>query len=205
MDEETYRSIVFANHEDRNREFKASFPWDRASQGDTMAKVVRTILAMGNLRDGGHIVIGVKQVSDGSDLNEFTPDGVQEDHLRTYSQDVVSDWVKDYADPAAPFSLDIKLVEANKFVIISVEGFQDYPVICKRSYGDNILSEGSIYYRPKSGRPRSERISSYTDMRELMDIATERGVRRYFEMQKRIGQVGANDPEMFDDQIADFS
>jgi predicted HTH transcriptional regulator len=61
MSQEEYRSIIYAGSEDRNREYKRSFPWERSSHGTAMAKVTKSILAMSNVRDGGHIVIGVEE------------------------------------------------------------------------------------------------------------------------------------------------
>ena len=54
---EEYRAIIYAGSEDRNREYKQSFPWERNTHGGTMAKVTRTILAMSNLRDGQGLVL----------------------------------------------------------------------------------------------------------------------------------------------------
>lgn len=73
------------------------------------------------------------------------------------------------------------------------------------NFGDNILANSVIYYRPKSGRPRSEPISSYVDMRELMDLAVERGVKRYIQLQARVGTAGTSDQEAFQRQLSDFS
>jgi predicted HTH transcriptional regulator len=204
MSEEIYRSIVFAGREDRNREYKASFPWDRKKHGDTIARVVKTILAMSNLRDGGHVVIGVDEITTPKGT-EHRPIGVQDAHLSTYSYDQVADSIKVYADPSAPFSLDVISLDGMNFVVIAVVGFDEYPVICKTNFGDNILANGVIYYRPKSGRPRSEPISSYVDMRELMDLAVERGVKRYIQLQARISTLGASDQESFQRQLGDFS
>lgn len=118
MSEEFYRSIVFAGHEDRNREYKTSFPWDRKKHGGSVAKVVKTILAMSNLRDGGHIVIGVEEI-DTSRGVEHRPVGVQDIHLNTYSYDQVADVVRVYADPGAPFSLEVVSIDGMNFVVIA--------------------------------------------------------------------------------------
>ncbi len=72
MNPEEYRTIIYANNEDRSREYKASFAWDKSIAGPTMAKVTKTILAMSNLRDGGHIIIGVNQVENDTGT-EFEP------------------------------------------------------------------------------------------------------------------------------------
>lgn len=134
-----------------------------------MAKVAKTILAMSNLRDGGHIVIGVEQTSD----TQFTPTDMSDDHFETFSYDILADFVRNYADPYALFALEGVLIDNKKFVVIAVKGFDEFPVICKDNYAE-ILSNGTIYVRSRSGRPRSEPISNYADMRELADWAIER-------------------------------
>jgi len=195
---EEYRTIVYAGKEDRNREYKQSFPWERKRHGETMAKIARTILAMSNLRDGGHIVVGVE------DGTPCLPKGVQAKHLSTFSHDKVADFVRSYADPHVNFSLDIVTLDEMNFVVVAVSGFDEFPVICKSSY-ENILAEGAVYIRPRSGRPRSARITSYAEMRELLDLATEKGVRRFLEMEARVGILGPTDAEKFEQQLVDFS
>jgi type I restriction enzyme R subunit len=194
---EEYRMIIYAGREDRSREYKQSFPWQRRGHGDTMAKIARTILAMSNLRDGGHIVVGVE---DGT----YLPKGMQAKHLSTFSYDKVADFVRNYADPYVSFSLDIVALDEMNFVVFAVSGFDEFPVICKSSYG-NILAEGAVYIRPRNGRPRSARITSYAEMRELLDLATEKGVRRFLEMEARVGALGPTDTERFEQQLTDFS
>lgn len=203
MSEEEYRTIIFAGREDRNREYKRSFPWKAGkAHGETRAKVTKSILAMSNLRDGGHIVIGVEEASE-SGL-DYTPAGMQDDHLQTFSYDKVADFVRNYADPYVTFDLDIVTLDGLDYVVIAVAGFEESPVICKKSYGD-ILSEGTIYVRSKSGRPRSEPVTIYPDTRELLDLAIERGIRRFLEMQARVGAIEAADKERFEHQLEDFS
>jgi predicted HTH transcriptional regulator len=133
MDTTESRTLVYAGREERNREYKASFPWDRNTAGETMARVTKSILALSNLRDGGHIVIGVDPA-----------------HLGTFSFDNAADFVRNYAEPYARFSLEIVPLDGKKFVVLSVEGFDEYPVICKKSFG-NVLAEGIMYVRPLGG------------------------------------------------------
>jgi len=202
VDPENYRPIIFAGREDRNREYKQSFPWNRRSHGETMAKVTKTILAMGNLGDGGHIVIGVNQVP-GEGL-QFEPVGIQDDHMQTFSYDDVATFVGKYAAPYASFTLDVVTLDEMAFVVITVAGFDEFPVICKSNYGQ-VLSAPVIYVRPRGGCPRSEPISDYVDMRELLDLAVERGVRRFLQMQARVVSPSPSDEERFEQQLGDFS
>jgi predicted HTH transcriptional regulator len=199
---ERYRPIIYAEREDRNREFKRSFAWTRRESGETMAKVTKTILAMSNLRDGGHIVIGVEEIPGSG--GRYEPKGVTHEHLQAFSHDDVADWVRDYADPPALFDCSVVTLDGMDFFVIAVSAFEEFPVICTRSYAE-VLSEGAVYVRSRSGRPRSEPVSRYVDMRELLDLAVERGVRRFYQMQAIVFHPGPSDAERFEQQLGDFS
>lgn len=194
-----WTSIINAGSEDRNREFKTSFPWDRNTDGETMAKVTKSILAMSNLRDGGHIVVGVEEDENGRGV----PRGVLPEHLMTYSYDLMADFVRQYAEPYARFNLDVVEDSGRSFVVVSIVGFDEIPVVCRKSYGD-VLSEGLVYVRPRSGRPRSERVTSYVDMRELLDLAGEKRLRRYLEITSVAEQGSDADRELFERQLGGF-
>jgi hypothetical protein len=197
---EEYRTIIYAGKEDQNREYKRSFPWNRKTDGRTMAKVAKTILAMSNLRDGGHIVIGIQE----NDDKTYTATGVQDAHITTFSYDDVADFVRKYAEPYAKFALEVVTLDEHKFVVISVSGFDEIPVICKDSYAD-ILKVGTVYIRPSSGRPQSAPISNYVDMRDLLDLSVDRGIRRFLERQSRVGQLGIESEEKFAEQVGQFA
>ncbi|HYA41798.1 MAG TPA: ATP-binding protein [Syntrophobacteraceae bacterium] len=193
--------LMLANGEDRNHEFKASFPWSKKTAGETMARVTKTILAMSNMRDGGTIVIGVAEPIPGTTL--WRQIGVSPGDLETFSFDAVADFVRRYAEPAATFNFAIFGFESLKYVEIAVVGFQEVPIICRANYKD-ILSESAIYVRPRSGRPRSEPVSNFSDMRELLDLAVERGISKFLRMQHVTRRPGLSDEQQFENQIKGF-
>jgi hypothetical protein len=78
--------------EERNLEFKCSMSW---SDPSTKAKLTKSVLAMANLRDGGHIVLGVARQSD----DTYIPVGMQADHYDSFVQDDLSAYFSEYADP----------------------------------------------------------------------------------------------------------
>lgn len=198
---EEYRALIYAGSEDRNREYKSSFLWDRKKNGETLAKVTKSMLAMSNLRDGGHIIIGVEET--GPPAQPFIERGMLEDHISTFSFDSIADFVRNYAEPPIEFNVELVNDDGKDFVIIAVKGFDEHPVICKKNYG-NVLSEGIVYFRSRSGRPRSEPLRAYSDMRELMDLAVERGVRRFLALQARVMPGGIDGEEQFEQQQQEF-
>jgi len=188
--------IINAGSEDRNREFKASFPWDRATHGSTMARVTKSILAMSNLRDGGHVIVGVEEDASGRGL----PAGIRDADKRTYTYDLVADFVRQYAEPYAQFNLDFVVDGGKSFVILSIAGFDEVPVVCRKNF-DGVLAEGRVYVRPQSGRPRSEAVTSYVDMRELMDIGAERKLKQYLEIISATQSPTDEDRRRFEHQL----
>jgi hypothetical protein len=202
MIEDAFIRIITATTEDRDREFKESFAWDKKKSRNTMANVTKSILAMSNLYDGGDIVIGVSQVSPGE--GNFKPTGVLPEHLNTFDPDRVASFVRQYAEPAADFDLNIRTHEGKTFVWLSVRPFVDTPVICRADCCD-VLRAGEIYTRPRSKPPRSERVSTYVDMRDLLDAAVDKGVKRFQERSEAAKlSVAPGGGPSFQQQVKDF-
>src|SRR5262249_52550738 len=147
----------------------------------------------------GHIIIGVEE-GNSTSSRLWTPVGISSKDIATYDQDEIADFVAVYADPYARFSVELVELEKKNFLVFSVAGFDQYPVICKKSY-DAYLEQSAVYVRPESGRPRTEKISTYKEMRDLLDLATEKGVQRFLKMQARIGSAGPSDADLFDAQL----
>ena len=94
-------------------------------------------------------------------------------------------------------------------MVIHVEEFADVPVLCKRAY-DDVLRDGACYVRPRR-KPETTDIPTYADMRDLLDLAIEKGVRRLLAQAQRAGlavppeiTVVATDQELFDEQLGDL-
>ncbi len=140
-------------------EFKQAMSWDTS--------LVKDVLAMANIADGGRIVIGIE---DGT----FARQGLSAAQLATFQPDQMKDLAGQYADPFVEFSVSKASDRAGKqFVIIAVAPFSLSPVICKKDGGSKQeLRKGEIYFRSKTRRPCSERISNSSEMRELLDRAT---------------------------------
>ena len=168
MNTEEIQSLLDGAEETDRIEFKASMPWSKN-------QLVKDILAMANVQDGGKIVIGVE---DGT----FNRQGVSEEIAGTYIIDDMRDQVAPYADPKVIFKTHFpKDMGGLQYVVIDVAPFEDQPVICKRDGPD--VHAGTIYFRSQAQKPQSARISNASDMRELMDRAVVGAMRR----QQRLG------------------
>lgn len=163
MKTEELEALLQAADERDNLEFKAAMSW--------AVSLVKDILAMSNLQDGGIIVVGV---ADGT----FERQGVSQEQADTFAADLVRDAVAPYADPHVELTSEIVSDESGqRFAVITVSPFADTPVICKRDGHD--LQQGTIYYRSKSRRPSSARIANSTDMRSVIDFAVVRRMEYY--------------------------
>ena len=201
MTDEEFAQIISLAHEIRGVEFKGP---GSSSDRRLFAQVVKAVLGMANRRDGGRVIIGVEDLG-----NALNPIGLDAGQLATWNYDHVSDRVAVYADPGVAFDLEIKEYNGRSYVVIHVEEFADVPVLCKRAY-DDVLRDGACYVRPRR-KPETTEIPTYADMRDLLDLATEKGVRRLLAHARRAGlavppdvEATATDQERFDQQLGDL-
>lgn len=201
MTDEEFAQIMGLSHEIRGLEFKGP---GRSTDRRLFAQVVKAVLGMANRRDGGLVVIGVEDLGDA-----LHPVGLDDTQLGTWNYDDVADRIATYADPNVSFDIEVREYNGLSYVVIHVEEFADVPVLCKRAY-DDVLRDGACYVRPRR-KPETTDIPTYADMRDLLDLAIEKGVRRLLAQAQRAGlavppeiTVAANDQERFDDQLGDL-
>ena len=159
--------------EARALEFKQSLDWNDL---DAQLGLVRTFMAMSNTGDGGAVVIGVRENDDGT----YTPEGMSRAHYHSFDPDDVADQAGRYADPPVDLRTVKGLHADGLFVVIEIEPSSETPTVCKQAHGggSGILREGAVYVRP-GGRPRTEEIHTYRDMRAIIDQAVERRIARF--------------------------
>ena len=115
-------------------EYKQSMKWNINAKSDAEKVVnftiVRTMLAMSNNKDGGVIVVGRGQKSNG----EFDMAGVKKVDLNSYKQDDIARFLNGVSDPPIHFSIerDYLNIKGKKkwFVVIRVPESEYLPVIC---------------------------------------------------------------------------
>lgn len=166
-------------HERRGFELKGP---GRRDELDFFVKVVRAVLGLGNLRDGGHVVIGI----DDKDPASLGP-GLAEEELESWiTYDEVARGLAVYADPPIGFEIGaVELSSGATVVVIEVAEFADLPHICQKAY-EGRLRQGAIYVRPRKV-PETSEIASHVEMRELIDLAIEKGLRAYIATAERAG------------------
>jgi len=157
------QQLLALGHEIRSFEVKSP---GNLSDKAYCAKVARAAIAMGNLRDGGTICLGIDETR----MVDMLP-GLDLDQFGAWSNfDDVSDALARYADPAVSLRLSpLRLVSGAAVVVIEISEFEQVPHVCKRDYQD-VLRDGMTYVRPR-GKPRSVPVPSSAEMRELLDLA----------------------------------
>ncbi|MFZ1978160.1 MAG: ATP-binding protein, partial [Bacteroidota bacterium] len=167
--------------ESQGVEFKQSSPWD-----DLRFKIIKTSIAMGNLRDGGIIIIGASENGDHWDLS-----GISEEHLATYDVDIVIDFINSFSSPAMePELVLVRYQNRNIFLTIQIAEFENTPYVCRRNGPDGSgLKEGILYLR-KAGIASTSQVTSATDMHDLLELAAEKRARNIIQTGQRIGLIG---------------
>jgi predicted HTH transcriptional regulator len=166
-------------YESRGLELKGPGP---RSDKRLFAKVTRAALSLGNLRDGGYVVIGISDESP----DEMQPGLSSADLASWIDYDNVARALANYADPPLRFDIaSLKLSSGAEVAVIEVNEFEDIPHLCAKDY-EGVLREGALYVRPRKV-PETAEVPSAVEMRELIDLATEKALRAYVETADRAG------------------
>jgi predicted HTH transcriptional regulator len=197
---ELLADAIIHGREERHIEYKSSMSWkDR----DVKMIAIKCALGMANLKDGGYIIFGIRQKG-----NDFILDGMEQDHVKSFTQDNVDTDIKNYAEPFVEATVTIvsrSIVkrkaesiftefsdEGGNFVVIQVKEFDELPVICKKIgklKSDKVyLREGAIYTRPK-GKVETSEVTTQIDMREIIELAADKSIHRLIESE-RTGRAG---------------
>jgi predicted HTH transcriptional regulator len=168
-----------------------------------LAKVIRAMLGMANRRDGGRILIGVEDTG-----QQLVPQGLSDSDLATWIYDDLSDSVAVYADPSVSFEVESHEDDQNrKYVLITVMEFESIPILCKRDLQPTLRS-GACYVRSRR-KPETTEVPTQEDMRDLLELATEKGIRKYLRQSAAVGlnimvPTPPSDQELFDKQLIDL-
>lgn len=165
--------LLEGGSEEPQLDFKESCPWDPSSYA-------KDFLAMTNITDGGRIIIGVAQETNGT----FKRTGIKPDHKKTYIVDIMKDQLAKYTDPFVEFSVSFPVdTRGIEYCVIRVEPFKEVPVICKIPDTNRGLYAGGVYYRNRNKRVESALVSNSYDMRDIIE-------RSVIKMHNRAQQIG---------------
>ena len=185
----------------RNLDFKASHELDKNAK----IEITKDLMAFANTPDGGRIIIGVKENKSDPNGKRFELTGMETVHLSTWTHDKLADTAKNFADPYVEFEFETVPVNGSVCVVIRIQEFQDIPVICKRNFGATLRC-GAIYTRT-CGKRESAEVQSQTEVREILNMATEKNVRKFIGTAMKVGLplvIGPTDSDKFNKQLEGF-
>jgi predicted HTH transcriptional regulator len=170
-----FTDIILQGRETSSVEYKSPVPWSIID-----LKVAKTAMAMSNLQDGGFIVIGVAEPTQGV----FDPVGLTPSDLATFTQDGIQARVNDYARPNLSLAVHVQEWNGRMFVVIAVATFTSVPTICERD--SNETRRGALYVRSARMAETSE-VRSSDEMRAIIDLATEKRLKDWLGLMGRVG------------------
>src|SRR5437870_10927208 len=119
--------------------------------------------------------------------------------------------------PPSSFDLKIREFQGREFAALEVHEFADIPTICKKGYyrdhqsghREVVLREGACYIRSRH-KPETVEVSSLEHMRELIDLATEKGVRKFVTQAQKAGMhlsgnSDSHDQGLFEQEIGKWT
>lgn len=157
--------------ESRSIELKSSQPWGDINRLQELQNIVKSILGLSNVKDGGKIILGIKQRPD----RTFESTGMLSSHLHTFDQDNIYQVVRAYGNPAPIFEIKNFKYKANYFIVFSVQEFLYTPVICIKAgsrVNNEPLIKGSLYIR--THKPETKKVDNETEMREIINLAIDK-------------------------------
>jgi predicted HTH transcriptional regulator len=182
--DDDFARLIERGHELRGIEYK---PPGKRGAGDLMAWVTRAALGMANHRDGGIVIIGVDE-SGGSPR----PVGLTPEELETWGYDDIAAILAACSDPTLSFEHEIRTYNGMPYVVLRVHEFAEVPILAKKDMlgerNKQIIRKGGCYVR-SLGKPETSEIPSQDEMRDLLDLAIQKGIRKFVEQAVGAGLI----------------
>lgn len=157
--------------------------WD----GSARAAIAEDIVGMTNIRDGGLIVIGVSEGSDGN----LCIDGLGPEQAKSFDPTKVIDFVASCFQPLVKLRVERPVVDGKQLVALRVEEFDQTPVICVKDgpvkderTGKRQFYEGNVIVR--SPAAKTVVIRTAEDMHALIRLAVTKTSNRLLEDMRRL-------------------
>jgi hypothetical protein len=166
------KTLVQYPEETATAEYKSGIAFD--PNNDFGAKLVKHVLGQANA-GGGYVIIGFKEEPDGTLKSDPGMDAVISS---SYETTRLSQCVDKYLAPGQRIELQVHKIEANSIIypVISVQGFDDSPLFCGRSFKGRdekeILKEGAIYIRDVAAK--TVIIAGPDQFKSLLKVAVAR-------------------------------
>ncbi len=197
--------LVRLGNESPGLEFK---PPARRDEARVASEVVRAAIALANRRGGGSIIIGV---AEDKTAKVLVPVGMTADQLATWGRDDFSSLLAKYAEPMIAFEINAIEDSGKHYLVIDVQEFRHTPILCTKAAqpaGQTVLRAGALYIRGRR-KPESLEVSTYEEMRDLIDLAVDKGVQRFAEQLRQAGMLTdvpppPGDEDKYDAELKDL-
>ena len=188
--------------ERREVEFKQSVNWNT----DAMkVKIAKSVMAFSNIRNGGWLVIGVRQ----NENHTYSPVGMSEEDYASFNIDNVLAYINARAEPPVNIEIkkEIKKLENSqgRFIIFKIYEFEDYPIFCKDDGGitfehkgvrSTFLHKGVLYTRSRRTY-ESAPIQNQSDMKEIVDMILTKYSQEFARRFRKITEIEESGEEQF--------
>ena len=195
-----FDDILSLKYEPRGVEFKGQ---GTASDRHLFARVARAMIGMANRRDGGRVIIGVVD-----NAGVLRPEGLSDSDLGTWKYDDIASKLAEYADPSIIFESEERQSQSRKYILLEITEFDGIPILCKKDY-QGVLRKGACYVRSRRKSETAD-IPTQEDMRALIELATEKYLRKYLAFSRAAGIEFSiripppDEPGRFNEQIGDL-
>jgi predicted HTH transcriptional regulator len=191
-----FDDFITAGRESRALDYKGPRTWDV-----NRSSVIKTSLAMANLRDGGVIVVGVEEATADPGVRVYETPGLSPEQQQTYDEETIRAAINAFADPHISIDAHHYTFDSKQFVLITVSEFDTVPIVTRRGGGD--IRRGAIYTR--TTKPENVEVPDSAHMREILDLAMEKALERQGRALSRLGVslpeiVRLSDDEAFERQ-----
>jgi len=165
---EEVRALIERGGESADLDYKAPIAWPPIASAERH-RLVKTMMAMSNLEDGGRILLGINDKSK-------APVGLSADEAQTWDTTSVAAALAHCASPAPHIHVHQANVDGLLLVLVRVSPVAPGPTICQNVPGHaaaaSELRRGAVYVR----RPGAEtvEVSTEQEMRELLRIVMRR-------------------------------
>lgn len=175
ISESTIEQILQGNSENLNLEFKDTFDFDENIWA--REKLIRAIFAMSNTRNGGVIVIGVKE-NEGH-IPDYT-EGLKSEHLSLFKsrEEYLKSKVESFSSSSVNYEIGVGEYKDKDFILINVVEFFINPIICQMhgKHKDKILEEGAIYIRTLKDKPSSVKLTNPVDIQDFLERSADKQI-----------------------------
>jgi len=156
-------------------------------------RVVRAAMAMANRRNGGIVIIGVKEDQNGLDFK-----GLSAEQLTTWNHQDLASGFNSFTSVHIDFESQEYEHDGNAFLILDIHEFATVPVFCMKEYRDKsnpkmqekdcpiILRSGAFYIRTLN-KPESKEMLTSEEARTLFTLAIDKGIQSFVTLTKLAG------------------